>query len=319
MQRDVDAESLSQKSSANEWGDYVWFDFRKKNATTKFEPGDDVGTTQVTDAMSKVWLKYFSRRETRLNAVLSWLNKEYAVYFDPKTTEEITWVRQQQAKSGSAFCQRTRARRFFAIGMGPNQFFSITTIKTATRSCWRLWPETSGKSAENIGSYCGKLPHRTFNGPQYIIENRLILNSIQQNQPARKQYWKATGTLLQQPRRPSFASRRKLLTGKRNIFVRPIALFANANQPSAMLRALQSSLTLAEKSKMIQSTNGGGQPPANGRILFSADSYGIETSWYDRIGDKSVLFVSSETLIERIFNNDWRHRSLCLVAPSSLN
>jgi nitrate reductase / nitrite oxidoreductase, alpha subunit len=223
-------EMIITEKIRNEWGDYVWWD-RATNGP-KMLTRDEVGKkSKVGDALLEgaVEVTLGDGQKVRCRPVFD-LVKEYAMHFDPRTVEEITWAPAQAVEALARDFARDPGTTLFAIGMGPNQFFNNDN---KDRDIFLLAALTGnvGKVGGNVGSYAGNYRVALFNGaPQYINENPFDIE-LDPAKPARpKQYWKAESAHYYNHEDHPLRVGNRLLTGSTHIPTPTKSLwFANAN------------------------------------------------------------------------------------------
>jgi nitrate reductase alpha subunit len=213
-----------------DWGDFVWWD--RATGAAKRLTRDEVGkNSKVGDALleGSVEVTLANGQKVRCRPVFD-LVKEYAMHFDPRTVEEITWAPAAAVESLARDFAKQPGQTLFAIGMGPNQFFNNDN---KDRDIFLLAALTGnvGKIAGNVGSYAGNYRVALFNGvAQYINENPFDIE-LDPAKPARpKQYWKAESAHFYNHEDHPLRVGNKLLTGKTHIPTPTKSLwFANAN------------------------------------------------------------------------------------------
>lgn len=223
-------EMLISEKLRQEWGDYLWWD--QTSNSPKQLTRDQVGkVSKVGEALLEgaVEVTLADGKKVRCRPVFD-LVKEYAMHFDPKTVEEMTWAPAAAVESLARVFAKEPGTTLFAIGMGPNQFFNNDN---KDRDIFLLAALTGnvGKIAGNVGSYAGNYRVALFNGsPQYINENPFDIE-LDETKPARvKQYWRAESAHYYNHEDHPLRVGNKLLTGKTHIPTPTKSLwFANAN------------------------------------------------------------------------------------------
>ncbi len=223
-------ESIITAKMRAEWGDFVWWD-RASNSPRRMTR-DEVGKySKIGDALleGSVEVTLAGGQKVRCRPVFD-LVKEYAMHFDPRTVEEITWAPAAAVESLARDFAKQPGQTLFAIGMGPNQFFNNDN---KDRDIFLLAALTGnvGKISGNVGSYAGNYRVALFNGvAHYINENPFDLE-LDPSKPARpKQYWKAESAHYYNHEDHPLRVGNKLLTGSTHIPTPTKSLwFANAN------------------------------------------------------------------------------------------
>ena len=223
-------EMLVSEKLRLEWGDYIWWD--KKTNSPKMLTRDEVGkNSKVGDALleGSIEVTLADGSKVRCRPVFD-LVKEYAMHFDPKTIEEITWAPAGAVESLARHFASNPGTTLFAVGMGPNQFFNNDN---KDRDIFLLAALTGnvGKIAGNVGSYAGNYRVSLFNGsPQYINENPFDIEMNPASLARPRQYWRAESAHYYNHEDHPLRVGNKLLTGTTHIPTPTKSLwFANAN------------------------------------------------------------------------------------------
>ncbi|HSB10119.1 MAG TPA: molybdopterin-dependent oxidoreductase [Blastocatellia bacterium] len=223
-------ESIITEKLRMEWGDFVWWD--RAATAPKRMTRDEVGkNSKVGEALleGSIEVTLAGGQKVRCRPVFD-LVKEYAMHFDPRTVEEITWAPAAAIESLARDFAKQPGQTLFAIGMGPNQFFNNDN---KDRDIFLLAALTGnvGKIAGNVGSYAGNYRVALFNGAaQYINENPFDLE-LDPSKPARpRQYWRAESAHYYNHEDHPLRVGNRLLTGSTHIPTPTKSLwFANAN------------------------------------------------------------------------------------------
>ncbi|RMD58142.1 MAG: molybdopterin oxidoreductase [Nitrospirae bacterium] len=96
---------------------------------------------------------------------------EYIKNFTPKVVSEITWAPEEAIINLAKELVKHKGSTFFAVGMGPNQFFNASL---KDRGIFLLASLTNniGRIGGSPGSYAGNYRVALYNGlPQYVVED----------------------------------------------------------------------------------------------------------------------------------------------------
>ncbi|GAB4389319.1 MAG: hypothetical protein Kow0025_13980 [Thermodesulfovibrionales bacterium] len=97
--------------------------------------------------------------------------EEYASYFTPERVSEITWAPAEAVRALASDLARHKGSTFFAVGMGPNQFFNAS-LKDRGIFLLAALTNNIGRIGGSPGSYAGNYRVALYNGlPQYIAED----------------------------------------------------------------------------------------------------------------------------------------------------
>ena len=223
-------EMLVPEALRNAWGDFVFWDQSagRPEAVTRDEVG---GRSRIRDPLleGEVEVTLRTGEKVRCRPVFD-LIREYALHFDPRTVEEITWAPATAVENLARRIAQEPGTTLFTVGMGPNQFFNNDNKDRAIFLLAALTGNVGGISG-NVGSYAGNYRVALFNGlPQYINENPFDLE-LDPERPARpRQYWRAESAHYYNHEDHPLRVGRRLLTGSTHMLTPTKSLwFANAN------------------------------------------------------------------------------------------
>lgn len=156
-----------------EWDDFVVWD--KKSNGPKVISRDVVGNK--FDAMGiepslkgSYRLKTADGKEVEAKPVFD-IILEYLSEFTVKNVSEITWAPEEAIRNLAKEVAKHKASTFFAVGMGPNQFFNAG-LKDRGVFLVAALTNNIGRVGGSPGSYAGNYRVALYNGlPQYIVEN----------------------------------------------------------------------------------------------------------------------------------------------------
>lgn len=156
-----------------EWGDFVVWDSREN--TPKPVSRDIVGkhykALNIQAALEgRYRVKTVDGKEVEVRPVFDIIS-EYLTEFTPKLVSEMTWAPEEAVKNLAREIAKNRASTFFAVGMGPNQFFNAS-LKDRGLFLISALSSNIGHIGGSPGSYAGNYRVALYNGlPQYIVEN----------------------------------------------------------------------------------------------------------------------------------------------------
>lgn len=156
-----------------EWGDFVVWDNKsgKPAVVNRDHVGSHFLSTGKDPALEgRFNLKTVDGKDIEVRPVYDIL-WEYISQFTPEVVSEITWAPVEAVKALAHEIARNKRSTFFAVGMGPNQFFNAS-LKDRGIFLIAALTNNIGRIGGSPGSYAGNYRVALYNGlPQYIIEN----------------------------------------------------------------------------------------------------------------------------------------------------
>jgi len=156
-----------------EWGDFVVWDNRaqKTVVVNRDHVGKHFKSLNVDPALTgRFSVKTVDGKDVEVRPVYDIL-WEYISQFTPETVSEITWAPKEAVRNLSHEIAKNKKTTFFAVGMGPNQFFNAS-LKDRGIFLIAALTNNIGHIGGSPGSYAGNYRVALYNGlPQYIIEN----------------------------------------------------------------------------------------------------------------------------------------------------
>lgn len=163
---------LSEKMRL-EWGDFVIWDKKtdKPVVVNRDQVGKHFKALNIDPALKgKFNVKTVDGKDIEVRPVYDIL-WDYISQFTPETVSEITWAPVDAIKNLAHEIARNKKSTFFAVGMGPNQFFNAS-LKDRGIFLIAALTNNIGHIGGSPGSYAGNYRVALYNGlPQYIIEN----------------------------------------------------------------------------------------------------------------------------------------------------
>ncbi|NIO03932.1 MAG: molybdopterin-dependent oxidoreductase [Proteobacteria bacterium] len=156
-----------------EWGDFVVWDRKtgQPRPLNRDLVGRNFAESKIDPALTgKFLVKTVEGIEVEVRPVFD-IVLEYAAYFTPQRVSEITWAPERAIENLARELVKHKGSTFFAVGMGPNQFFNASL---KDRGIFLLAALTGniGRIGGSPGSYAGNYRVALYNGlPQYIAEN----------------------------------------------------------------------------------------------------------------------------------------------------
>jgi len=156
-----------------EWGDFVVWDSRENSPkpVSRDIVGKHYKALNIHAALEgRFRIKTVDGKEVEVRPVFDIIS-EYLTEFTPKLVSEITWAPEEAVKNLARDIAKNRASTFFAVGMGPNQFFNAS-LKDRGLFLISALSSNIGHIGGSPGSYAGNYRVALYNGlPQYIVEN----------------------------------------------------------------------------------------------------------------------------------------------------
>ena len=156
-----------------EWGDFVMWDSKTESplVINRDQVGKYFKSLNIEPALTgRFNVKTVDGKDIEVRPVydLMW---EYISQFTPEVVSEITWAPQEAIKNLAHEIARNKKSTFFAVGMGPNQFFNAS-LKDRGIFLIAALTNNVGHIGGSPGSYAGNYRVALYNGlPQFIIEN----------------------------------------------------------------------------------------------------------------------------------------------------
>jgi nitrate reductase alpha subunit len=161
------------ESMREEWGDFVVWDVAANSprVITRDDVGERFKERGIDPALtSRYRVRTLKGAEVEVRPVFDILH-EYISYFTPQRVSEITWAKVEAIEGLARQIAQNKGATFFAVGMGPNQFFNgalkdrgIFLIASLTGNIGRI--------GGSPGSYAGNYRVALYNGiPQYVAED----------------------------------------------------------------------------------------------------------------------------------------------------
>lgn len=156
-----------------EWGDFVMWNKRTNapviiNRDAVGKHFENLNIQPVLEGQFTVTTTDGKQVEVRTVFDVLW---EYIKEFTPRAVSEVTWAPEEAIKNLAYHLSKNKGSTFFAVGMGPNQFFNAGL---KDRGIFLLASLTSniGRIGGSPGSYAGNYRVAHYNGlPQYVVEN----------------------------------------------------------------------------------------------------------------------------------------------------
>lgn len=156
-----------------EWGDFVVLDNKsgKPAVVNRDQVGSHFLSLGIDPALQgRFNLKTVDGKDIEVRPVYDIL-WEYISQFTPEVVSEITWAPVEAIKALAHEIAKNKRSTFFAVGMGPNQFFNAS-LKDRGIFLIAALTNNIGRIGGSPGSYAGNYRVALYNGlPQYIIEN----------------------------------------------------------------------------------------------------------------------------------------------------
>ncbi|MFN3395501.1 MAG: molybdopterin-dependent oxidoreductase [Thermodesulfovibrionales bacterium] len=156
-----------------EWGDFVVWDSKAQKTlpVNRDQVGKYFKSLNVEPALTgKFNVKTVDGKDIEVRPVYDIL-WEYASQFTPEAVSEITWAPVEAIRNLAHDIAKNKKTTFFAVGMGPNQFFNAS-LKDRGIFLIAALTNNIGHIGGSPGSYAGNYRVALYNGlPQYIIEN----------------------------------------------------------------------------------------------------------------------------------------------------
>ncbi len=156
-----------------EWGDFVVWDNKsgKPSVVNRDQVGSHFLSLGIDPALQgRFNLKTVDGKDIEVRPVYDIL-WEYISQFTPEVVSEITWAPVEAIKALAHEIAKNKRSTFFAVGMGPNQFFNAS-LKDRGIFLIAALTNNIGRIGGSPGSYAGNYRVALYNGlPQYIIEN----------------------------------------------------------------------------------------------------------------------------------------------------
>jgi nitrate reductase alpha subunit len=161
------------ESLRNEWGDFLVWDKEASapRPVTRDAVGGKFAEMNVDVALEgKFRVKTVDGRDVEARPVFDIL-MEYLAEFAPKTVSEITWAPEAAIRNLAQEIADSKRSTFFAVGMGPNQFFNAS-LKDRGVFLIAALTDNIGRIGGSPGSFAGNYRVALYNGlPQYIVED----------------------------------------------------------------------------------------------------------------------------------------------------
>lgn len=169
-----------------EWGDYLVWDNKtgKPRVINRDVVGQNFKKLNIDPALRGSFrVTTVDGKEVEVRPVFDIL-WEYIEDFTPKTVSEITLAPEEAVKGLAGDIARFKGSTFYAVGMGPNQFFNAS-LKDRGIFLLASLSNNIGRVGGSPGSYAGNYRVALYNGlPQYIIEDPFDIE-LNPGKPAR--------------------------------------------------------------------------------------------------------------------------------------